>query len=86
MTYDEAANRRASATLLPADSVLLETAGRLGLGDAAIRDKSNELVDIALAGCESLGTSYLSQADLESAEGFFDRYTRQGRSPGDDRS
>lgn len=86
LAYDEAANQRASAILDVADSALLEKAGRVGLADAAIRRKAIELVDIALAGAESLGTEYLSQADLESAMDFFDRYTRQGRSPGDDRS
>ena len=84
LTYDEDANRNASAILSAPDAALLEAAGRVGLGDAMIRDKSNELVDIALAGAESLGSAYLSPADLESAVDFFDRYTRQGRSPGDD--
>ena len=84
LTYDQTANRRASAILGAADSALLETAGRVGLRDAAIQETSDELVEIALAGCESLGTAYLSETDLESATDFFDRYTRQGRSPGDD--
>jgi glutamate--cysteine ligase len=84
LTYDQAANSRASRLLRVADSILLETAGRVGLSDPAIREKSIELVDIALAGCDSLGTSYLSRAHAESAGDFFDRYTRQGRSPGDD--
>ena len=84
LTYDQTANLRASAILGAADSARLETAGRVGLRDAAMQETSDELVEIALAGCESLGTEYLSEADLESAADFFDRYTRQGRSPGDD--
>jgi len=84
LTYDETANRLAAEILGGADSALLEVAGRVGVRDTAILRTSNDLVDIALAGCESLGESYLSEADLESAANFFDRYTRQGRSPGDD--
>jgi len=84
LTYDENANREASAILSAPDPVLLQNAGRVGLSDATIRKTSNELVDIALSGAESLGSAYLSPADLESAVDFFDRYTRHGRSPGDD--
>lgn len=84
LTYDLTANRRAAAIIGATDFELLEKAGRVGLKDATIGQTSNELIDIALAGCESLGTGYLSEGDLESAADFFDRYTRQGRSPGDD--
>lgn len=84
LTYDGRANDAASDILVAPDAALLETAGRAGLTDLAIREKSIELADIALAGCKALGEAYLSAADLDSAAEFFDRYTRQGRSPGDD--
>ncbi len=84
LTYDDAANQAAADLLVAPDQALLETAGRAGLTDPAIRGKSIELTDIALTGCKALGEAYLSAADLDSAAEFFDRYTRQGRSPGDD--
>lgn len=83
LVYDNAAARHASDLLSSGDATL-EIAGRVGLGDPAIHEMAIQLVDLALAGCESLGAGYLSAPDLESAAKFFDRYTRQGRSPGDD--
>jgi glutamate--cysteine ligase len=84
LVYDEATARAAADLLGSPDAHLLEVAGRAGLGDSAIRETATELTDLALAGCESLGDEYISAADLDSAAAFFDRYTRQGRSPGDD--
>ncbi len=83
LIYDDATTRNASELLCP-DCATLEIAGRTGLRDSAVGETAIQLVDLALSGCESLGTRYLSPADLESAADFFDRYTRQGRSPGDD--
>jgi glutamate--cysteine ligase len=84
LIYDERTARSTEDLLGPADESLLEIAGRHGLAEPAIRETAIELTDLALAGCESLGDEYISAADLDSAAAFFDRYTRQGRSPGDD--
>lgn len=84
ITYDPRALRAASDLLGPPDLGLLDRAGRLGLADPAIGRTAIQLAEIALAGCESLGAGYFHPADLEQARTFFDRYTRRGRSPGDD--
>ena len=84
ITYDTRALRAAADLLGRPDLGLLDRAGRLGLGDPAIGRTAVQLVDIALAGCESLGPAYFHPADLEQARTFFDHYTRHGRSPGDD--
>jgi glutamate--cysteine ligase len=84
ITYDPGALRAAADLLGRPDLGLLDRAGRLGLGDPAIGRTAVELVDIALAGCESLGPAYFHPADLEQARAFFERYTRRGRSPADD--
>jgi len=84
LVYDENTSRAASGILAELDSPSLESAGREGLANPQIHATSNRLIDIALTGCEHLGNSYISAGDVESAARFFDRYTRQGRSPGDD--
>jgi len=66
------------------NSPSLDLAARDGIANPRIRDMSIRLTDLALTGCESLGNRYISAGDVESAARFFDRYTRQGRSPGDD--
>lgn len=86
LVYDEDMSRAAADLLGLPDLGALETAGRAGLADTAIREKAIELTNLATAGCESLGDRYISSADVDSAVCFFDRYTRQGRSPGDDRT
>lgn len=84
LVYDDRAARSASGMLAQAQAPSLEVAGRDGLADAQIHEMSMRLTDLALAGCESLGNRYISAADVEAAAQFFDRYTRQGHSPGDD--
>ena len=84
LVYDDAAARSASGMLARVQAPSLEVAGRDGLADAQIREMSMRLTDLALAGCESLGNRYISAADVDAAAQFFDRYTRQGHSPGDD--
>jgi glutamate--cysteine ligase len=84
ITYEPRALRAAAELLGRPDLGLLDRAGRLGLGDAAIGRTAVQLADIALAGCEALGPAYFHPADLEQARAFFDRYTRHGRSPADD--
>lgn len=86
LVYDETSSHAAAELLDSSAVVSLETAGAKGFRDSSVLETSIQLVDLALAGCESLGVSYLSAADLASAGEFFDRYTRQGRSPGDDRA
>jgi glutamate--cysteine ligase len=86
LIYDEATSRSAAELLGSPDALALETAGREGVNDSAIRETAIRLIDLALAGSESLGDKYISAADIEAAADFFDHYTRQGRSPGDDRS
>ena len=85
LIYAEASSRTAADMLGLPDTTTLATAGRVGLGDPAIREAAVTLTELALAGCEALGDQYISAADVDSAADFFDRYTRQGRSPGDDR-
>jgi glutamate--cysteine ligase len=84
ITYDPWALRSAADLLGRPDLGLLDRAGRLGLGDGAIRRTAVDLVDIALAGCQALGPAYFHPSDLEQARSFFDQYTRRGRSPADD--
>lgn len=82
--YDPGA-LRAAADLLPLpDLGLLERAGRLGLHDPAIASMAADLFELALAGCESLGSAYFHPADIEQARAYFERYTRRGRSPADE--
>jgi dimethylhistidine N-methyltransferase/glutamate--cysteine ligase len=84
LVYDDASARSASDMLTPVKAPSLEIAGRDGLANAQIREMSTRLTDLALAGCESLGNRYISSSDVSAAARFFDRYTRQGHSPGDD--
>lgn len=86
LIYDEASSRLASDLLGWPDAATLETAGRGGLADPPTRQVAMKLTELALAGCEALGDRYISAADVDAAADFFDRYTRQGRSPGDDRA
>lgn len=84
LVYDDDVSRCASEMLAREDPPSLEVAARDGLANPQIREMSIRLTDLALTGCESLGDTYISAGDVESAARFFDRYTRQGRSPGDD--
>jgi glutamate--cysteine ligase len=84
LIYDAEAAGAATEIIGTADSRPLESAGREGLDDERIRNASLELIDVALTGCEAMGESYISGADTAVAAEYFDRYTRQGRSPGND--
>lgn len=68
------------------DAELLKQAGQFGLNNSGIRERAAELVKLALAGCRSLGSAYISEPDLQHAEEYFRRYTLNGRSPADDRT
>jgi glutamate--cysteine ligase len=75
----------ASADLLGSpDLGLLERAGRRGLHDPTIARMAVDLFEVALQGCQALGSRYFHPSDLEQASAFFERYTRRGRAPADD--
>jgi glutamate--cysteine ligase len=85
ITYDSGAVRAAADLLGMPDLGVLERAGRVGLRDLEVARVAGDLVQIALDGCRGLGPGYFHPADLEQARAFFDRYTRRGRCPADDR-
>jgi glutamate--cysteine ligase len=84
LVYDDRTARSAAEMLAKSDAPSLETAGRDGLSNMQIREMSIRLTELALDGCDSLGNRYISSGDVDSAARFFDHYTRQGHSPGDD--
>jgi glutamate--cysteine ligase len=84
IAYEPTALRAAVDLLRTPDLDLLQRAGRLGLTDPALAGTATDLASIAVAGCERLGPAYFHPADLEQAREFFERYTRRGRSPGDE--
>ena len=84
ITYEPRALRAAADLLGAPDLGLLDRAGRLGLRDPGLASTASELVQIALDGCEGLGPAYFNPSDLDQARTFFERYTLQGRAPGDD--
>ena len=85
LTYDSGAVRAAADLLGAPDIGVLDRAGRLGLRDPELARIAADLVQIAIEGCQGLGPGYFHPADLEQARAFFDRYTRRGRCPADDR-
>jgi glutamate--cysteine ligase len=82
--YDSRTLRAAIDLLGPPDPGLLDRAGRCGLRDPAIARTARDLFELAFAGCHWMGSRYFHPADVEQAVGFFERYTRRGRSPADD--
>jgi glutamate--cysteine ligase len=84
LVYDEATAAEALEVAGEPDASTLELAGRVGLADDNILSTACRLTELAVSGCESLGPEYIAESDLVTAADFFDRYTRQGRSPGDD--
>ena len=66
------------------DPALLERSGVAGLSDPALGETAPRLCDLALDGCAALGSTFVCPGDLETAERYFARYTRRGRSPADD--
>ena len=85
IAYDPGALRAAAELLGAPDLGLLDLAGRAGLHDPRLASTAADLVGIALEGCAGLGPGYFHPADLEQAQAFFDRYTRRGLCPADDR-
>jgi glutamate--cysteine ligase len=84
LVYDDDASHAANALLAEETPPSLDIAGEEGLANEQLRDTAIRLVDIALTGCEALPRQYIAPSDIELAEEFFEKYTRQGRSPGDD--
>jgi glutamate--cysteine ligase len=66
------------------DPGLLKRAGVDGLADPDIGGVARSLFEIALKGCGRFGPEFVRERDVETARAFFDRYTRQGRSPADE--
>ncbi len=73
LVYDSNSARAAGDLLGDPSSTLMETAGRLGLRDARLRDFARELVRLSLAGAETLGEGYISTDDLDTARKYFSR-------------
>lgn len=78
------------ASLVAADDLLgspntelLHPASEAGLRHPALRRTAADLFAIGLAGARAQSHEFLSPADLEQAEEFFLRFTRQGLSPSD---
>lgn len=66
----------------PNRDLLVPAAGR-GLQDPGIAAVARDLVAIGMRGAGQLGADRLAPADIEAAADFFERYTMQGRCPGD---
>jgi hypothetical protein len=73
-----------ASELIAPDRGLLARSARCGLTDPTLGAMSNRLCDLALEGAAALGESFVSASDIATAAEFFERYTRRGRSPGDD--
>jgi glutamate--cysteine ligase len=84
LVYHRPALDAASDILGHPDPALLERSGRDGLRDSVLGANAPLLCDLALDACSALGDEFVDQADLATADEYFDRYTRQGRSPADD--
>lgn len=84
LACDETARAAALDLLGDGDPGLLDTAGARGLRDARLATVAGQLAEIALRGCRSLGTSFMTATHLDEAYSFFERYTFRGRSPADD--
>ncbi|MDQ3556155.1 MAG: glutamate-cysteine ligase family protein [Gemmatimonadota bacterium] len=76
---------RAATELLGAPSnVRLARAGEAGLADPLLARTASELWEIALDGCEALGSGFIDGATLEQARDFAERFTRRQRAPADE--
>ena len=73
LVYDSNSARDAGHLLGEPSSTLMETAGRVGLRDARLREVARELVRLSLEGADALGDRYISLADMESARNYFAR-------------
>jgi glutamate--cysteine ligase len=82
--YDPAALSELE-TLLPEPSEeSLEAAGRVGVRDAAVRERAADLFDVALAGARRLGNDVVGGRALEITQAFRVRFLDRGEDPGDE--
>src|SRR5207248_5591845 len=81
LVYDDNAAHSANVLLAGESTPSLDVAGKEGLANEQIRDTAIRLVDIALAGARALPSDYIAASDIEVGEEFFEKYTRQSRSP-----
>jgi len=84
IAYDETSSKEA-AVLAGESRALLRTAGERALRDQSIARTARDLFDLAIAGAERLGGSFVDGKALEIARGFVAEYTARDRSPADDR-
>jgi glutamate--cysteine ligase len=82
LTLDDEASNQACDVLGAPDSALLVRAAACGLRDPALAATAADLVHIAMSACTRM--RHCSRVDLDSALGFFERYTLRGRCPADD--
>lgn len=85
LTYDRTARAEALDLLGPPTPGLLGQAASVGLRDPHIASHARDLFLIGLAGAAAIGPPLCDHSVVEQARAFFDRYTRFGRSPADDR-
>lgn len=85
IVYCERSSSRALELLGVHDKTHLERAGRFGLADPHLRRCAEELVALALDGCDSLARGYLTPAQKVQAADFFSAYTLRGLAPADEK-
>ena len=83
--YEPGALRAADDLLGPPEPVLLERSAHSGVHDPGMARTAADLFEIGLEGCRALGPAYFHPGDLEQATAYFERYTRCGRAPADDK-
>lgn len=84
IAHHPAAAAEAADLLGSPEPWLLDRACHQGLRDARIAAVSRDLFQIGLRGAAALGRRVMTGADVEEARGFYEKYTRRGRSPADD--
>lgn len=87
LAYDAGARRAALEILRPVRPRLPELwrrAARAGLSDPELAGLARELWSAVLPGAERLPRGFLRPADLERTRTFLERFTAQGRAPGDE--
>ena len=83
LTADDRATDQACEVLGTPEPTLLARAATCGLRDPALASMAADLVRIAVTACRRV-RDFGPGADLDSALGFFERYTLRGRCPADD--
>jgi glutamate--cysteine ligase len=84
IAYHEPSARAALEIVSAPTEGRLARAGRCGLHDRELASASLALVDLAVAGAESLGSEWVAPKYLDAAHAYFDRFTRRRRAPADD--